>query len=150
MTSIIGGSTVTVFKAVHSDSFSSESLKVKMFIIQVDNKITDAAEIIEDQKIRYAILLLWESALEWMATFMNNEEEITFNIYLQFKIRFLWRFINSNSVESIIKKLMNLRQEKTLILKYCTKIMNLAELANLENQTAKIHFFWGLHFRDQD
>ena len=47
-----------ILKAAHSDSFSSESLRAKMFIIQVDNKITDAAEATEDQKIRYIISLL--------------------------------------------------------------------------------------------
>ena len=41
--------------------------------------------------------------------------------------------MNLNSVECVIKKLMNFKQEKILILKYCTKIMNLAELANLED-----------------
>ena len=54
----ITDNTVTVLKAVHLNSFSSESLKVKMFIIQVDNKIADAAEVTEDQKIRYTMLLL--------------------------------------------------------------------------------------------
>ena len=51
-------SVIMIFKAVYPDSFSSESLKIKMFIIQVDNKIADAAETTEGQKIRYTMLLL--------------------------------------------------------------------------------------------
>ena len=43
MTSIMRETAITL-KAVHSNSFNSELLKAKMFIIQVDNKITDAAE----------------------------------------------------------------------------------------------------------
>ena len=54
----ITDNTVTVLKAIHLNSFSSRSLKAKMFIIQMNNKITDVAEIIKDQKIRYTILLL--------------------------------------------------------------------------------------------
>ena len=39
---------VMVLKAVHSDSFSSGSLKAKMFIIQVNNKIADAVRATEE------------------------------------------------------------------------------------------------------
>ena len=49
---------ITVLKTAHLDSFSSRLLKAKMFIIQVNNKITDVAEITEDQKIRYTMSLL--------------------------------------------------------------------------------------------
>ena len=106
MTSSI--SAVTVLKAVHSDSFSSKSLKVKMFIIQINNKITDAAETTENQKIRYIMSLLCSPALKWAATFINNEGKTTFDTYSQFKQRFLRRFTDSNSIESAIEKLMNL------------------------------------------
>ena len=131
MTSSI--SAVTVLKVIYLDSFSSESLKAKMFIIQMNNKIADAVEATEGQKIRYAMLLLHDSVLKWAATFMNNEEEIIFDIYAQFKLRFLRRFMDSNLIESTIKKLMNLHQKKTSIMDYCTKVMNLAELINLKN-----------------
>ena len=57
-------SAVIILKTVYSDLFSSELLRVKMFIIQVDNKITDAAETTENQKIRYAMSLLQDSALK--------------------------------------------------------------------------------------
>ena len=57
MTSITS-SAVIILKIIYSDSFSSKSLKAKMFIIQVNNKITDAAGATEGQKIRYAMSLL--------------------------------------------------------------------------------------------
>ena len=56
--------TATVLKAVHLNSFHSKSLKAKMFIIQVNNKIADAAEATDRQRICYAMLLLRRPALE--------------------------------------------------------------------------------------
>ena len=97
----------------------------------MDNKIADAARAMKDQKIRYTMSLLQDSVLKWTATFINNEGETTFDTYLQFKQRFLRRFTDSNLIESAIEKLMNLRQEKTSIMDYCTKVMNLVGLANL-------------------
>ena len=44
MVSIAAVNSVMVLKAAHSDLFSSGSLKAKMFIVQLDNKIIDAAE----------------------------------------------------------------------------------------------------------
>ena len=128
-------------KAAHPDPFNSGSLKAKMFIIQVDNKITDAAGASDGWKICYAMSLLRGPALKWMITFVNNNGEITFDTYLQFKQRFLRRFTDPNSVGCAIERLMNLRQEKTSILKYCIKVMNLIGLANLRDQAAKAHFF---------
>ena len=49
---------LSILKAAHLNSFSSGSLKAKMFIIQMNNKITDAAEVTDAQKIRYVIFLL--------------------------------------------------------------------------------------------
>ena len=51
MTSTIIIKAVTVLKAVHSNLFNSKLLKIKIFIIQVDNKIADAAEAMNEQKI---------------------------------------------------------------------------------------------------
>ena len=50
MANITEGS-ITVLKAVHPNSFNSGLLKAKMFIIQVDNKIADAAGATERRKI---------------------------------------------------------------------------------------------------
>ena len=130
-----------VFKAAHLNTFNSRLLKAKMFIIQIDNKIADAAEATEEQKIKYIMLLLRDSALKWATTFINNNEEIIFESYLLFKQKFLRRFTDLNSVKSVIKKLMNFRQGKTLILKYCIKVMNLMNLVNLRDQAVKTHFF---------
>ena len=49
---------IIVLKAIYSDSFSSKSLKVKMFIIQINNKIADTVRAIKDHKIKYVMLLL--------------------------------------------------------------------------------------------
>ena len=57
-----------------------------------------------------------------MTTFVHKEEETTFKIYKEFKQKFLKHFINFNLMSNIIEKLMNLRQRKILILKYCTKV----------------------------
>ena len=54
----------SILKAVHSEPFSSRSVKAKIFILQVDNKITDAAEASEERKIRYKMSLLRRSAAE--------------------------------------------------------------------------------------
>ena len=64
MASIITEEAVTVLKAVYPDSFYSGSLKTKMFIIQIDNKIADAAGATDEQKICYAISLLRGPALK--------------------------------------------------------------------------------------
>ena len=53
-------------------------------------------------------------------------------------------------MESAIEKLMNLKQGKTSILKYCMKVMNLVELVNLKDQAVKTYFFCGLYPKDQD
>ena len=55
---------IMILKAVHLNAFSSGSLKAKMFIIQLNNKIIDAAEVTDRQKICYAMLLLWGLALK--------------------------------------------------------------------------------------
>ena len=55
---------VSILKAVYSESFSSESVRAKIFILQVDNKITDAVGVTEKRKIRYKMSLLRRSAAE--------------------------------------------------------------------------------------
>ena len=41
-------SIIIIFKTVHFNAFSSRLLKIKMFIIQINNKITDVAETTEN------------------------------------------------------------------------------------------------------
>ena len=41
----------SIFKVVHSELFSSKSLKIRLFIFQINNKIADAAEVIKKRKI---------------------------------------------------------------------------------------------------
>ena len=53
-----------ILKAAHSESFSGKSVKAKIFILQIDNKIADAAGVIKERKIRYKISLLKESVAE--------------------------------------------------------------------------------------
>ena len=53
-----------ILKAVYSEPFSSRSVKTKIFILQIDNKITNAAGITEKRKIRYKISLLRKPAAE--------------------------------------------------------------------------------------
>ena len=47
-----------MLKAVYSESFSDELMKAKNFILQINNKITDAAETSEGRKIKYEMSLL--------------------------------------------------------------------------------------------
>ena len=64
MTSTITKEVIIVLKTIYFNLFHSESLKTKMFIIQVNNKITDVIETIKRQKICYMMLLLRDSALK--------------------------------------------------------------------------------------
>ena len=41
----------SILKTIYSEPFSSEVLKVQIFILQIDNKIADAAETSEERKI---------------------------------------------------------------------------------------------------
>ena len=41
----------SMLKTVHSESFSGGSVKTKNFILQIDNKIVDAAEASKERKI---------------------------------------------------------------------------------------------------
>ena len=54
----------SMLKAAHSEPFSSESVKAKIFILQVNNKITDAAGASEERKIKYEMSLLRGPAAE--------------------------------------------------------------------------------------
>lgn len=117
---------------------------------QVNNKIVDAEIVINNRKICYAILLLKEIAIEWTLIHVNDKRKTTFQIYRDFRKSFLKRFIDSNSSETAMKKLMNLRRKKMKGQKFVTKIMNLVYQAELKDQTIKILIFRRLYSRDQN
>ena len=52
------GIKASMLKIVHSEPFSSKLMKVRIFILQMNNRITDAVEASEERKIRYDISLL--------------------------------------------------------------------------------------------
>ena len=61
MTSIVDMSTdtnVITFKTIHPDSFKEETIKTRIFILQIDNKITNVTRIFKERKIRYIMSLL--------------------------------------------------------------------------------------------
>ena len=47
-----------ILKTTHSDSFKRETIKIRIFILQVNNKITNVIETFEERKIRYVMSLL--------------------------------------------------------------------------------------------
>ena len=49
---------LNILKVIYSESFSSKLLKIRLFIPQINNKITDAVEITKERKTKYIILLL--------------------------------------------------------------------------------------------
>ena len=51
---------VIILKTIHSNSFREETIKTRIFILQVDNKITNVARTFEKRKIRYVMSLLRE------------------------------------------------------------------------------------------
>ena len=51
---------VITFKTIHSNLFKRETIKTRIFILQVNNKITNVIGISEKRKIRYIMSLLKE------------------------------------------------------------------------------------------
>ena len=144
------GTGASVLKAAHPEPFSGGSVKAKIFILQVDNKIADAAGASEGRKIRYAMSLLRGSAAEWAANYVTNTGEDTFQTYINFKAQFLGRFTDPNPSGTAVERLMNMKQGKQSIQEYCTKTLNLARQANLGDQAAKALIFRGFHPKDQE
>ena len=61
MTNIIDMSIDTnaiILKTIYPDSFKKETTKTRIFILQVNNKITNTAKTFEERKIRYVMSLL--------------------------------------------------------------------------------------------
>ena len=125
------GTNVITLKAAHPDPFRGGTIKARIFILQVDNKIADAAGASEERKIRYAMSLLREVATEWAATHTDQYGETTFDTYQKFKKAFLERFTDPNPTETAMKKLLNIRQGKLSIQEYATRVLNLTNKAGL-------------------
>ena len=83
------GTDSITLKAARPDPFYGGNLKAKIFLQQVDNKITDAAGASEGRRIRYMISLLRGSAAEWAATYINNKGYTTFTKYGDLRRNFL-------------------------------------------------------------
>ena len=74
MTSIVDMSTninVITLKIIHSNSFRKETIKIRIFILQVDNKIIDVVKTFKERKIRYIMLLLREVTTEWTTIYTD-------------------------------------------------------------------------------
>ena len=61
MTSIVDMSINTnaiILKTIHPNSFKKETIKTRIFILQVDNKIMNVTKTFKKRKIRYVMSLL--------------------------------------------------------------------------------------------
>ena len=67
-----------ILKAAHLDPFYKRNLKAKILLQQVDNMIVDVVEASKEQRIWYMISRLGELAVEWVATYMDNERYTIF------------------------------------------------------------------------
>ena len=72
------GIEVSMLKTVYLESFSGGSVKTKIFVLQVDNKIADAAEAFKRRKIRYEMSLLRGLTAEWAVNYVMNISEDMF------------------------------------------------------------------------
>ena len=144
-----GAETITL-KTTHSDPFSGGTVKTKVFLQQVDNKIEDATGASDERMIRYVTSLLRGTATEWSVTNTDESGRITFRTYEEFRTTFLERFTNSNSLETTVERLLNLRQERMEIQKFATKVVTLVHRTMLKDQTTKVLVFRDLYLKNQD
>lgn len=82
--------------------------------------------------------------------YTNDEEEIIFVIYKDFRKSFLERFTDPNPAGTAMEKLLNLRRGKMKIQEYAIKSLNLAHLAGLGKEATKALVFRKLHSKDQE
>ena len=136
-------------KAAHLDPFYGGNLKAKIFLQQVDNKIANAAGAFEAQQIRYMIFLLRQPAVEWAATYMDDEGYTTFKRYRDLRKKFLERFTDPNPSGTALAQLLQLKQGRTRIQEYATKELILAHQSQIGNQGAKALIFNGLLYKEQ-
>ena len=71
ITSMSINTNVITFKTIHSDSFRKETIKTRIFILQVDNKITNTTKTFKERKIRYVMFLLREITIEWTVIYTD-------------------------------------------------------------------------------
>ena len=55
---------VVTLKTVHSNPFFKRSIKTRIFIQQIDNKIVDVTETLNERQIRYTTFLFRETTTE--------------------------------------------------------------------------------------
>ena len=144
------GTRVITLKTAHSDPFSRGTVKTKVFIQQVDNKIEDVTGASDGRMIRYATSLLRETTTEWSTTNTDESGRITFRTYEEFRTTFLERFTDLNSSGTAVKRLLNLRQERMGIQEFVIKVVTLTHRTMLGDQTTKALVFRGLYPKDQD
>ena len=72
---------VITLKTTHPNSFRRGTIKTRIFILQVNNKIIDTTKTFKKRKIRYTMSLLREVIVEWTVTHTNQYEETIFNTY---------------------------------------------------------------------
>ena len=142
-----GTNTIT-FKTTHSDSFRKETTKVRIFILQINNKITNVIKTSEERKIRYVMSLLRKITIKWTIIHTDQYEKTTFSTYQEFKKTFLKRFTNSNLTKTTIKKLLNIRQKKLLIQEYVIRILNLVNKTRLKDQIVRTLIFRRLYYKN--
>ena len=55
---------VITLKTIHPNSFKRKMIKIRIFILQVNNKITNVIKTFKERKIRYTMSLLKEITTE--------------------------------------------------------------------------------------
>ena len=144
------GTDSITLKAAHPDPFYGGNLKAKIFLQQVDNKIANAAVASEGRQIRYMISLLRGPAAEWAATYMDNKGYTTFKRYGDLRKKFLKRFTDPSPSGTALAQLLQLKQGRTGIQEYATKVLTLAHQSQVGNQGAKTLIFNRLSYKEQE
>lgn len=94
--------------------------------------------------------LFRKTVAEWALINIDEDEDITFGSYKEFRKSFLERFMNPNSTGTAMERLLNLQRKKMDIQEYAIKALNLSYQVDLEDQTIKTLIFRELYFKDQD
>ena len=81
---------------------------------------------------------------------MDQYGETTFDTYQEFNKAFLKRFTDSNSTGTVMEKLLNIKQEKLSIQEYVTRVLNLTNKTDLEDQVVKVLIFRRLYYKNQE
>ena len=95
-------------------------------------KITNIAKTSEIQRIWYMISLL-RGPVKWAATYIDNEGYTTFKRYRDLQKKFLKRFTDLNLLGTTLAGLLQLKQKRTRIQEYATKVLTLAYKSQIGN-----------------